>query len=72
MEGYRLGKGARRPITANALAANFIRQDYPVRFRSRQRSHRMTATQGSMISFKRPDGQDVQGYLAQPAKAEGA
>ena len=32
----------------------------------------MTASQGSMISFKRPDGQDVQGYLAKPAKAEGA
>lgn len=32
----------------------------------------MTASQGSMITFKRPDGQELQGYLAKPAKAEGA
>lgn len=32
----------------------------------------MTAPQGSMISFKRPDGQELQGYLAKPAKTEGA
>lgn len=32
----------------------------------------MTAPQGTMISFKRPDGQELQGYLAKPAKAEGA
>ncbi|MFX8133543.1 dienelactone hydrolase family protein, partial [Acinetobacter baumannii] len=25
-----------------------------------------------MISFKRPDGQELQGYLAKPAKTEGA
>lgn len=30
----------------------------------------MTASQGSMITFKRPDGQELQGYLAKPAKAE--
>lgn len=27
---------------------------------------------GTMVSFKRPDGQDVQGYLAEPAKPQGA
>ena len=27
---------------------------------------------GTTITFKRPDGQDVQGYLAEPAHAEGA
>ncbi len=32
----------------------------------------MTAAQGSMISFKRPDGQELQGYLARPANAAGA
>lgn len=26
----------------------------------------MQAQQGSMISFKRPDGQELQGYLARP------
>ena len=30
----------------------------------------MTAPQGSMISFKRPDGQELQGYLAKPANAD--
>jgi carboxymethylenebutenolidase len=27
---------------------------------------------GKAITFKRPDGQDVQGYLAEPARADGA
>ena len=27
---------------------------------------------GQMIGFKRPDGQSVQGYLAEPARAPGA
>ena len=27
---------------------------------------------GKMIEFKRPDGQSVQGYLAEPAQAAGA
>ena len=27
---------------------------------------------GSTISFKRPDGQSVNGYLAEPAQAQGA
>ena len=27
---------------------------------------------GTMVSFKRPDGKDVQGYLAGPAQAAGA
>ena len=27
---------------------------------------------GTMVSFKRPDGQAVQGYLAEPAQAAGA
>jgi carboxymethylenebutenolidase len=32
----------------------------------------MTTTPGSMITFRRPDGQEVQGYLARPDKTEGA
>jgi carboxymethylenebutenolidase len=32
----------------------------------------MTNSSGSMVSFERPDGKDVQGYLAKPAKLEGA
>jgi carboxymethylenebutenolidase len=32
----------------------------------------MTQTPGSMITFRRPDGQDVQGYLAKPQNLEGA
>jgi carboxymethylenebutenolidase len=32
----------------------------------------MKPTAGSMISFRRPDGQEVQGYLATPQKPEGA
>ncbi|WP_375507591.1 dienelactone hydrolase family protein, partial [uncultured Caballeronia sp.] len=32
----------------------------------------MKQTPGSMISFKRPDGQEIQGYLAKPQKLEGA
>ncbi|WP_438390902.1 dienelactone hydrolase family protein [Caballeronia sp. DA-9] len=32
----------------------------------------MKQTPGSMISFKRPDGQEIQGYLAKPHKLEGA
>ncbi|RDK01079.1 dienelactone hydrolase family protein [Paraburkholderia lacunae] len=32
----------------------------------------MKQTPGSMITFRRPDGQDVQGYLAKPQKLEGA
>lgn len=32
----------------------------------------MKQNQSSTITFKRPDGQDVQGYLAQPNKLEGA
>lgn len=32
----------------------------------------MTKTTGSMISFNRPDGKALQGYLATPAKTEGA
>ncbi len=32
----------------------------------------MTQTTGSMITFRRPDGQDVPGYLAKPEKLEGA
>ena len=27
---------------------------------------------GSTISFKRPDGKPLQGYLAEPAQADGA
>jgi len=27
---------------------------------------------GTMVSFQRPDGQTVQGYLAEPAQASGA
>jgi carboxymethylenebutenolidase len=32
----------------------------------------MKQTAGSMITFSRPDGKDVQGYLAKPEKPEGA
>lgn len=32
----------------------------------------MQAKQGSMISFKRPDGQELQGYLARPEQEAGA
>jgi carboxymethylenebutenolidase len=32
----------------------------------------MKHSAGSMISFNRPDGQSLQGYLAKPAKTEGA
>ncbi len=32
----------------------------------------MQAQQGSMISFKRPDGQELQGYLARPEQEAGA
>ncbi|MHA6891110.1 dienelactone hydrolase family protein [Ralstonia pseudosolanacearum] len=32
----------------------------------------MQAQQGSMISFKRPDGQELQGYLAKPEQEAGA
>ncbi|MDN7182690.1 dienelactone hydrolase family protein [Caballeronia sp. SEWSISQ10-4 2] len=32
----------------------------------------MTQSQGSVITFRRPDGQDIQGYLAKPQKLEGA
>lgn len=32
----------------------------------------MSQTSGSMITFRRPDGQELQGYLATPAKTEGA
>jgi carboxymethylenebutenolidase len=32
----------------------------------------MKPTPGSMITFQRPDGQQLQGYLATPEKAEGA
>lgn len=32
----------------------------------------MKQNAGSMITFRRPDGQDVQGYLAKPQKLEGA
>ncbi len=32
----------------------------------------MTQNIGSMITFRRPDGKDVQGYLAKPQKLEGA
>ena len=32
----------------------------------------MTTHSGSTVSFKRPDGQDVQGYLATPAHTQGA
>lgn len=32
----------------------------------------MSTHTGSMVSFKRPDGQDVQGYLASPERPEGA
>lgn len=32
----------------------------------------MTTHSGSTVTFKRPDGKDVQGYLATPAHAEGA
>jgi carboxymethylenebutenolidase len=32
----------------------------------------MKQTPGSMITFRRPDGKDVQGYLAKPQKLEGA
>lgn len=32
----------------------------------------MTQSTGSMITFHRPDGKEVQGYLARPLKAEGA
>jgi carboxymethylenebutenolidase len=32
----------------------------------------MKQTPGSMITFRRPDGKDVQGYLAKPQKTEGA
>jgi carboxymethylenebutenolidase len=32
----------------------------------------MNQTPGTMITFRRPDGQDVQGYLAKPQKLEGA
>ncbi|MFP3567386.1 dienelactone hydrolase family protein [Paraburkholderia sp. SIMBA_030] len=32
----------------------------------------MKHTSGSMITFRRPDGQDIQGYLSKPQKLEGA
>lgn len=32
----------------------------------------MKTTPGSMITFRRPDGQEVQGYLAKPEKTQGA
>jgi carboxymethylenebutenolidase len=32
----------------------------------------MKQTPGTMVTFRRPDGQDVQGYLAKPQKLEGA
>src|ERR1700743_2163568 len=32
----------------------------------------MKPTQGSMITFPRPDGKEVQGYLAKPQTLEGA
>ncbi|WP_321967882.1 dienelactone hydrolase family protein [Burkholderia cepacia] len=32
----------------------------------------MSQTPGSMITFRRPDGQELQGYLAMPEKADGA
>lgn len=32
----------------------------------------MKRTTGSMITFNRPDGMEVQGYLARPQKPEGA
>lgn len=32
----------------------------------------MTTRSGSTVSFKRPDGKDVQGYLATPAHTQGA
>ncbi|SIT36861.1 Carboxymethylenebutenolidase [Paraburkholderia piptadeniae] len=32
----------------------------------------MTTTTGSMITFRRPDGQELQGYLATPDKPDGA
>lgn len=32
----------------------------------------MKQTAGSMITYQRPDGQDVQGYLVKPEKLEGA
>lgn len=32
----------------------------------------MTQTAGSMVSFNRPDGKQLQGYLAKPQKLEGA
>jgi len=32
----------------------------------------MKQSAGSMISFTRPDGQSLQGYLARPEKSEGA
>jgi carboxymethylenebutenolidase len=32
----------------------------------------MKTTPGSMITFRRPDGKEVQGYLAKPEKTEGA
>jgi carboxymethylenebutenolidase len=32
----------------------------------------MKTTPGSMITFRRPDGQEVQGYLAKPEKSQGA
>ena len=32
----------------------------------------MKQSPGSMITYQRPDGKDVQGYLAKPQKLEGA
>jgi carboxymethylenebutenolidase len=32
----------------------------------------MNTTTGSMVTFSRPDGKELQGYLAAPAKTEGA
>ena len=32
----------------------------------------MSQASGSMITFRRPDGQELQGYLARPEKTEGA
>lgn len=32
----------------------------------------MQATHGSMVTFKRPDGREIQGYLAKPAKEKDA
>jgi carboxymethylenebutenolidase len=38
----------------------------------KQRGNAVKTTMGSMVAFRRPDGQELQGYLATPEKAEGA